>query len=130
MPVLQKGEVMRGLAIGVVEESHHTGFHKGEIVYGLLGWQKYLVSNGDGLTKLPVLPNMPLTAHFGLLGHIGLTAHYGLLKIAAPKAGETVLISAAAGAVGSLVGQIAKIKGCYVVGLPAAMRNVIGLLTN
>jgi NADPH-dependent curcumin reductase CurA len=111
MPVLKRGEVMRGLAIGVVEKSNHPGFKAGDWVQGLLGWQKYLVSNGEGLIALPQIPGLPLEAHFGLLGHIGLTAHYGLLQDRQGQAGETVVVSAAAGAVGSLTGQIARIQG-------------------
>jgi len=116
LPALRLGDVMRGGGIGVVEESRNSGFAKGDIVQGLLGWQLYSLLDGAGLTKLPKLP-VPLTAFFGLLGHIGLTAYFGLLDITQPKAGETLVVSTAAGAVGSLVGQIGKIKGCRVVGL-------------
>jgi NADPH-dependent curcumin reductase CurA len=111
------GDVMRGTTIGVVEESHNASFPQGSIVQGLLGWQDYAISNGAGLTALPANPNIPLTAYFGLFGHIGLTAYFGLLDIGKPKEGETLVISAAAGATGSLVGQIGKIKGCRVVGI-------------
>ncbi len=116
LPAIPLGSVMRGVAIGVVEESKHAGFRPGELVTGLLGWQLYAVSDGAGLSKLPPLP-IPLTAHFGLIGHIGITAYYGLLDIGKPKAGETLVVSAAAGAVGSLVGQIGKIHGLRVVGI-------------
>ncbi|HLK18119.1 MAG TPA: NADP-dependent oxidoreductase [Bryobacteraceae bacterium] len=116
LPPLPLGEVMRGVGIGVVEESRNPNFAKGDIVQGFLGWQKYSLSKGDGVMKLPKLP-VPLTAFFGLLGHIGLTAYFGLLDITNPKPGETLVISTAAGAVGSLVGQIGKIKGLRVVGL-------------
>jgi len=109
--------VMRGGAIGVVEESRNTGFPQGAIVQGLLGWQEYVVSNGTGITLLPPAPGMPMTAYLGLFGHIGLTAYFGLLDITHPKAGETLVVSAAGGAVGSLVGQIGKIVGCRVVGI-------------
>lgn len=117
LPALKLGDVMRGGGIGVVEESRHPGFAAGDIVQGLLGWQRYSVSDGAGLGKLPKGLPVPMTAFFGLLGHIGLTAYFGLLDICSPKAGETLVVSTAAGAVGSLVGQIGKIKGLHVVGL-------------
>ncbi len=117
LPALAIGDVMRGGAIGVVEESRHAGFAAGDLVQGLLGWQQYALMHGAALTKLPKGLPVPVTAFFGLLGHIGLTAYFGLLDIAQPKPGETLVISTAAGAVGSLAGQIGKIKGCRVVGL-------------
>jgi len=83
----------------------------------LLGWQEYAITDGTGLGKLPDNPAIPLTAYLGLFGHIGLTAYYGLLDVGQPKAGETLVVSGAAGAVGSLVGQIGKIVGCRVVGI-------------
>jgi NADPH-dependent curcumin reductase CurA len=117
LPAVKLGDVMRGGAIGVVEESRHPNFKEGDLVSGLLGWQEYAVTNGAGLGKLPDNPAIPMTAYMGLFGHIGLTAYYGLLDICKPKAGETLVVSAAAGAVGSLVGQIGKIVGCRVIGI-------------
>jgi NADPH-dependent curcumin reductase CurA len=114
MPMIPLGETMRGGTIGIVEESRDPAFSPGDIVQAFLGWQLYGVTKG-GLTKLQ--KGVPLTAYMGLLGHIGLTAYFGLLDIGKPKEGETLVVSAAAGAVGSLVGQIGKIKGCRVVGL-------------
>jgi NADPH-dependent curcumin reductase len=111
------GAVMEGGAVGVVEESRNPKFQVGDNVQGMLGWQEYVVSDGKGLSKLPNMPGLPLTAYLGLFGHIGLTAYFGLLDICDPKPGETLVVTAAAGAVGSIVGQIGKIKGCRVVGI-------------
>jgi NADPH-dependent curcumin reductase CurA len=120
LPAVKIGEVMRGGTIGVVEESRNPKFKEGDHVTGLLGWQEYAISDGKGLNTLPNMPGVPLTAHFGLFGHIGMTAYFGLLDIGKPQPGETLVVSAAAGAVGSLVGQIGKIKGCRVVGIAGA----------
>lgn len=117
LPAVKLGDVMRGGALGVVEESRNPNFKAGDQVSGLLGWQEYAISDGTALARLPEIPGLPLTAHLGLFGHIGLTAYYGLLDVGQPKAGETLVVSAAAGAVGSLVGQIGKIVGCRVVGI-------------
>jgi NADPH-dependent curcumin reductase CurA len=99
-----------------VVESRAEGFEPGDAVSGLLGWQRYALLPARSLVKLPDV-GLPLEAHLGLLGHIGLTAWVGLLEIARPSAGETLVVSAAAGAVGSLVGQIGKILGLRVVGI-------------
>jgi NADPH-dependent curcumin reductase CurA len=117
LPPVGIGEVMRGITIGVVEKSRNAGFPEGSHVQGLLGWQDYAISDGSGLTLLPNNPAIPLPAFFALFGHIGMTAYFGLLDIGKPKAGETLVVSAAAGATGSIVGQIGKIKGCRVVGI-------------
>ena len=117
MAPIPLGSVMPGIAVGVVEESRNPNFRAGDNVQGFLGWQEYAVSDGAGLNKLPNNPAIPLTAYLGLFGGIGLTAYFGLLDITDPKPGETLVVSAAAGAVGSIVGQIGKIKGCHVVGI-------------
>jgi len=113
---VQIGEVMRGLAVGVVEASRNDQFTEGDIVFGSIGWQDYGISNGSELRKITPSP-LPLTAHLGLFGMVGLTAYFGLLDVGKPKAGETLVVSGAAGAVGSIVGQIGKIVGCRVVGI-------------
>ncbi len=117
VPPVEIGAVMRGITIGVVEKSNNSAFQDGDIVQGMLGWQEYADTDGKGLTKLSVDPSFPLTAYLGLFGIVGPTAYFGLLEIGNPKKGETLVVSGAAGAVGSLVGQIGKIKDCRVVGI-------------
>jgi hypothetical protein len=112
---VQIGEVMVGGVVGRVSESANANFQVGDIVVGNLGWQEYAVSNGDNLRKVdPTLA--PISTTLGVLGMPGLTAYFGLLEIGKPRPEETVFVSGAAGAVGSIVGQIAKIHGCRVVG--------------
>jgi NADPH:quinone reductase len=110
------GEVMVGGAVGQVLQSANQRFRPGDIVNGYWGWREFAVSDGAGLRKLD--PNVaPPSTSLGVLGMPGMTAYFGLLDICQPKAGETVVVSGAAGAVGSVVGQIAKIKGCRAVGI-------------
>ncbi len=117
-PVLV-GDVMVGGAVGQVVESHHSGFAAGDFVVGFWGWQEYAVVDGKTLLKLN--PNLaPVSTALGVLGMPGMTAYFGFLEICKPQPGEVVVVSGAAGAVGSLVGQIAKIKGCRVIGVAGA----------
>lgn len=109
-------EVITGGGIGEVIESRSPAFQPGDIVTGMLGWQLYSVATAQELVKIdPTLA--PVTTALGVLGMPGLTAYFGLLEIGRPKEGETVVVSGAAGAVGMTVCQIAKIKGCRVVGI-------------
>jgi leukotriene B4 12-hydroxydehydrogenase/15-oxo-prostaglandin 13-reductase len=121
------GGVMVGGVVAKVVQSNNPNFKQGDYVEGLLGWQEYAVSDGQGLRKLdPTLA--PLSTAVGVLGMPGLTAYFGLLDICDPKPGETVFVSGAAGAVGSLVGQIAKIKGCKAVGTAGSDSKIEYLL--
>ncbi|GHO46375.1 NADP-dependent oxidoreductase [Ktedonospora formicarum] len=109
-------DVMVGGTIGVVVESKSPDFKVGDIVLGYFGWQLYGLSHGRGLLKIPT-SDVSLSAYLGVLGMPGTTAWVGLNMIGEPKAGETVVVSAASGAVGSVVGQLAKEKGCRAVGI-------------
>lgn len=110
------GEVMGGGTVARVVASRHTDYAQGDLVLAFGGWQDYLVSDGRGLNRLDPQMQQPSLA-LGVLGMPGFTAYMGLLDIGQPKPGETVVVAAASGAVGSVVGQIAKLKGCRVVGV-------------
>ena len=110
------GETMVGGTVGEVVESRHPGFKLGDVVVGGYGWQLYGLSNGAGLRKVDT-SRVPMQAYLGVAGMPGVTAWVGLNRIFTPKAGETVVVSAASGAVGSVVGQLAKAAGCRVVGV-------------
>jgi NADPH-dependent curcumin reductase CurA len=109
-------EVMVGATVCQVEQSNHENFEQGEWVLAYTGWQDYAISNGEGLVKLGKNPSHPSFA-LGIMGMPGFTAYMGLLDIGQPKAGDTVVVAAATGPVGATVGQIAKLKGCKVVGI-------------
>ena len=110
------GEVMRALALGRVLASKNPNFAEGDYVYGPLGVQEFATTDGRGLSRVDPKA-APLAAYLSVLGMPGLTAYFGLLDIGRPQSGETLLVSGAAGAVGAVAGQIAKIKGCRVVGI-------------
>jgi len=113
---VQIGEVMTAQTVGEVVDSRHPGFHKGDKVLTQLGWQAYGIARGQDL-RLVDASQVPASYYLGILGMPGLTAWFGLLELGKPKAGETVVVSAATGAVGSVVGQLAKAKGCRAVGI-------------
>lgn len=117
------GDVIVGGAVGRVEVSRHRDVPEGCFVEGLLGWQDYALSDGAGLRRLDLPPDL-LPAALGVLGMPGLTAYFGLMDVGKPRAGETVVISGAAGAVGTVVGQIARIQGCRAVGIAGSAEKV------
>lgn len=132
MPPVGIGEVMRAYAAGTVDASRHPDFKVGDAVQSVLGVQQYAIVKGRGrIIKLDT-SKAPMERWVGGLGMPGWTAYFGLLEVGQPKAGETVVVSAASGAVGSVVGQIAKIKGCRVVGIAggpekcAYVKDVLG----
>jgi NADPH-dependent curcumin reductase CurA len=116
VPPVALGAVMRGYAAGHVETSRHPQFKAGDAVVGVLGVQQYAVAKGEHVDKVDTSA-APLSHWLGGLGMTGRTAYFGLIDVLQPKPGETVVVSAASGAVGSIVGQIAKIKGCRTVGI-------------
>jgi NADPH-dependent curcumin reductase CurA len=121
-PPVQIGEVMEGATVSEVVESKSAQWRPGDVLRSYTGWQAYALAEGSGLERID--PHVaPVSTALGVLGMPGLTAYTGLLNIGQPKAGETVVVAAASGAVGSVVGQIAKIKGCRAVGVAGSQQK-------
>ncbi len=118
IPPVNIGEVMRAAGVGQVVESRHPAFNPGDFVQGFFGWQDFFATKGQEMIPIrKIAPGQSLTHPLGLLGLNGLTAYFGFLDLGRPRVGDTVVVSAAAGATGSVVGQIAKIKGCRTIGI-------------
>ncbi|HUF45139.1 MAG TPA: NADP-dependent oxidoreductase [Aestuariivirgaceae bacterium] len=113
---VELGEVMRAYSVGHIDASRHREFNEGDAVVGLFGVQSYAISDGRGVIRADT-SLAPLPTWLGGLGMPGLTAYFGLLEVASPKSGDTVVVSAASGAVGQVVGQIARLRGCRAVGI-------------
>jgi len=127
IPPFQIGEVLQAGVVGQVVASEFEGIAEGDYVMGMLGWENYSVSDGRLLRKIPAGP-VPLSCHLGVLGMPGMTAYVGLMKIAEAKEGDRVFVTAASGAVGSVVGQLAKIHGCYVAGSAGSDDKIAALM--
>jgi NADPH-dependent curcumin reductase CurA len=111
------GDVMRAFSAGKVMASRQRGYSEGDAVMGMLGWQEYALSDGRSITRKVKETDLPLSLALGVLGLNGVTAYFGLLEVGQPRPGDTVVVSTAAGAVGSAVGQIAKLMDCRTVGI-------------
>ncbi|MDD3763514.1 MAG: NADP-dependent oxidoreductase [Nevskiales bacterium] len=117
MDPVRIGDRMRGFVIGEIVQSRHPDFREGDLAAGLSSWSDYIVDNGTAFQKMPPIPGLKLADAFGILTVAGPTALVGLMDVGQAKAGDTVVVTAAAGAVGMLVGQIAKIHGCRTIGI-------------
>jgi NADPH-dependent curcumin reductase len=123
-PRIEAGDTMRAFAVGDVIESRNRAYAVGDRVMGIFGWQDYAAVKQPQVMRKVLEDDLPLSLSLGVLGLNGLTAYFGLLDICRPKAGETVVVSTAAGGVGSAVGQIAKIRGCRTVGFAGGPEKV------
>ena len=121
---LPLGEVMIGFTVGEVAASNHPDYAAGDVVLGRQGWREWAISDGSDIHRKLDPAEAPVSTALHVLGHTGLTAYLGLTEIGQPQAGETVMVSTAAGAVGSMVGQIARLKGCRAVGLTGSDEKV------
>lgn len=121
---VELGQTMPGFAVGEIVESRNPAYLPGDRVMGFFGWQDYAAANDAQVMRRVAESNLPLSTSLGILGLTGLTAYFGLLEICRPKPGETVIVTSAAGAVGSTAAQIAKIKGCRVVGVAGGQAKV------
>lgn len=117
LPPIRIGDPVRSTVIGEVVESRHPSFRPGQLAVGIGGWEEYSVADGSYCFPVNLQPGDQEQYYLSIYGAVGLTPYFGLLEVGKPKPGETVLVSAAAGAVGSIVGQIAKIQGCRAVGI-------------
>jgi len=117
MPPVGINDPMRGGVVGRVVASRKQGVSEGQLMAGLGEWATHMVSNGEGMSAFPEIPGITIPQAFGTFGVVGPTAYFGLLDIGQPKAGETLVVGAAAGGVGQIVGQIGKLKGCKVIGI-------------
>lgn len=111
------GEVMRSFTVGRVVQSRHPDYPEGTVVMGMLGWQEYALTDGQPIRRKVLETDLPLSLALGVLGLNGMTAYFGLKTVGEPRSGDTVVVSTAAGAVGSIVGQLAKLQGCRTVGI-------------
>lgn len=124
VPPFEVGAVMDGGSVGRVIASRHEAFAEGDLVVGMQGWRELYLTDGEDQRKIDPRLGAPISTYLGVLGMPGLTAYAGLMEIGRPQAGETLMVSAAAGAVGSVVGQIGKIEGCRVVGSAGTEQKV------
>jgi NADPH-dependent curcumin reductase CurA len=124
LPPVEIGAAMRSFAVGEIVSSRHPAYAEGEVVSGQFGWQRYSVSDGSNVDRKVKETDLPTSLALGVLGLNGFTAYFGLLDVCDPQPGETVVVSTAAGAVGSAVGQIAKIKGARTIGITSSAEKV------
>ncbi len=129
LPPVAVGDVMRAFAVGKIVASNHRDYAVGEVVCGLFGWQRLTISNGDNVMRRVTDEDLSPSLALGILGLNGITAYFGLLDACDPQAGETVVVSTAAGAVGSCVGQIAKLHGCQTLGIAGGRDKVQQCIT-